>query len=365
MSTPIDELQPTRVHSRHGAYPIYIANGALKALRYFEPFVHGKRVIVISQAVIAEHYYPILKQTLLQSKCIDVALYLIPAGDSNKTLEQVTSIWDYCMENQYRRDTVMLALGGGMVGDLAGFAASCYLRGVDLIQCPTTLLGQIDSAIGGKTAINRPLGKNLIGSIYPPKAVICDLLALKTLPIRQFRSGLAELIKYSLILDEPLFNWLEQYIQTLHVNTRHLQYAMQRACQLKALVVSDDEHELGNRIILNFGHTVGHAIEALTAFELLHGEAVSIGMVIATNLACEVNGLSYTVLERLVALLKLVDLPITIPQKISVTQIMHKMMFDKKNYRSIHWVLLDSIGKACVNTDVSTRLLEKILLKWS
>lgn len=354
------------VSAKSGHYFVSVEQNNLKNTDLFKPLVNQKNVLVISQQSVADLYYPELEQSLIESGSQQVSLYLVPQGDEHKNIKQVEKLWDHCIASQYRRNMVMIALGGGMIGDLTGFASSCYLRGVDFVQCPTTLLSQIDASIGGKTAVNHPKGKNLLGTFYSPRAVIIDPCTLQSLPKREFLSGLAELIKYGMILDADLFRWLEDCAAELHRQPEALEKAIKQACKLKAKVVSEDEFEAGNRVILNFGHTIGHAIESLLNYRyILHGEAVAIGMVIATNLACELNGLSYTVLERLVSVLKKVGLPCNIPESITVEGVLKQIKQDKKYTDKLNWVLLSELGKAQVSTAVPIEVVEKILCHWS
>lgn len=256
-----------------GSYAIHLSSHLYQNIHLIADFVTQRKIVVISHQKIADRYYLSLKDAMEQAGATSIELYLVPEGEVHKTLGQAEKIWTYCLENKYRRDLLFVALGGGMVGDLTGFVASCYMRGVDFIQCPTTLLAQIDAAIGGKTGVNHILGKNLIGTFYAPKGVWIDPLYLKSLPKREFISGLAELIKYGLILDADFFEWLEQNLITLYDHPEKWAYAVYKACHFKAQVVSSDEFESRNRMILNFGHTIGHAIENIMHYkDILHGK---------------------------------------------------------------------------------------------
>lgn len=361
----IDTEKPLWVKSKRGDYPVWVMSHAYQNTTLFKPFLQNRHLLVVSHQPIADLYFSVLEATARSLSASKISLHIIPEGDQHKTLAQAEALWTHCLQNQYRRDALMIALGGGVVGDLTGFAASCYLRGVDFIQCPTSLLAQIDAAIGGKTAVNHQLGKNLIGAFYSPKAVVIDPAALLSLPKREFNAGLAEMIKYGLILDAKFFNWIEKNASQLHEDAVLCTQAIYRSCQLKSQVVSDDEFESHHRMILNFGHTIGHAIESLLDFKsMLHGEAVAIGMVIATNLACELNALSYTVLDRLVALLEVIGLPTHVPNTLSIEAIIDKISLDKKYNQTMNWVLLSQLGRAEISTDVDIEKVKTILRRW-
>lgn len=365
MMQTIDTEQPLWVKSRRGDYPVWVMSHAYQNATLFKPLLENRHILVVSHQSISDHYFPVLEATARSLSASKIALHIIPEGDQHKTISQAEALWTHCLENQYRRDALMIALGGGVVGDLTGFAASCYLRGIDFIQCPTSLLAQIDAAIGGKTAVNHVLGKNLIGAFYSPQAVIIDPTALLTLPKREFNAGLAEMIKYGLILDANFFNWIEKNASQLYEDMTLCKQAIYRSCQLKTLVVSEDEFESHHRMILNFGHTIAHAIESLLDFKsILHGEAVAIGMVIATHLACELNALSYTVLDRLVALLEVIGLPTHVPNTLSIEAIIDKISLDKKYNQTMHWVLLSQLGCAEISSNVDVESVKTILGRW-
>lgn len=353
------------VNTDSARYPIFCRSGILNSDLAFQRYVEDRPVLIVSHANVADLYGATIEQCLRRANARTVEQWLVPEGDAHKNLAQADKLWTRCLMQSYQRNLLMIALGGGMVGDLTGFCASTYLRGVDFIQCPTTLLAQIDASIGGKTAINHSLGKNLIGTFYQPLAVMVDPNVLHSLPAREFNAGLAELIKYGLILDADFFSWLELNCVDLRHDSQKCQQAILQACKLKAYVVSTDERESNQRMILNFGHTVGHAIENLMHYQgILHGEAVAIGMVVATHLACEVNMLSYTVLERLVTLLRSIGLPVNIPPSIQVDAILEKIKLDKKNINRLQWVLLRELGSASINADVSARTVKHILQQW-
>ena len=266
------------------SYPILVGNGLLGTPDLLEPYT-GNQALVVTNAAVAGLYLPQVRRSLVGVDQVDVVE--IGDGETFKTLGTYAAILDALIGKRHNRSTTVVALGGGVVGDVAGFAAATYQRGVGLVQIPTTLLALVDSSVGGKTAINHSAGKNLIGAFYQPRAVIADVGVLATLPEREFRAGLAEVIKYGIITDAAFFGWLESHMDDLaNRDPSSLVHAIRRSCQIKAEVVADDEREQGRRVILNFGHTFGHAIETVTGYErFLHGEAVAAGMVMAMDLS--------------------------------------------------------------------------------
>lgn len=329
-------------------YPIYVNNiTAIASTEQLEPFTQGRQVVIVTDEIVAQHYLPALAQSILAE---NVASIVLPQGEHTKNLQQFELIISQLIDIGLTRDGLLIALGGGVVGDLTGFAAACYHRGIAYIQIPTTLLAQVDAAIGGKTAINHPKGKNLIGAIYPPKAVFCNVALLATLPMREYCAGLAEVIKYGLILDQDFFVWLEQ--QCLAILARDysiLLHLVQHCCNLKQNVVAQDAQDLAVRQILNFGHTFAHAIELISEFAYLHGEAVAIGMVAAAKLSERLGHITQAQLERIIDLLKQCQLPVQWPQSISSTQAIAVMRMDKKNRsEGQKLILLEALGKAYV-----------------
>ena len=283
----------------------------------------------------------------------------LPDGETYKTLETVEDILDTLVENSANRDTTVVALGGGVVGDIAGFAAACYMRGVDFIQVPTTLLAQVDSSVGGKTGVNHASGKNLIGAFHQPRAVLIDTDTLKTLPDRELKAGLAEVIKYGAIVDADFFAWIEDNLEALIArDVEALAAAIKRSCELKAAIVAEDERESGRRAILNFGHTFGHAIEHCQGYgEWLHGEAVAAGMVMAAQLSAEDAAMAV----RIETLLQRAGLP-TQPPSIAATDFMAAMGMDKKvQQKQLRFVLLRTLGDAFVSSDYDSARLETVL----
>jgi 3-dehydroquinate synthase len=338
------------------SYPIVIGRGLLGGGFDLDRHVRAADCLVVTNDTVAPLYLDTLL-TVLADK--DVHAISLPDGEAYKTLETVEDILDTLVENGANRDTTLVALGGGVVGDITGFAAACYMRGVDFIQVPTTLLAQVDSSVGGKTGVNHAGGKNLIGAFYQPVLVLVDTDTLKSLPDRELKAGLAEVIKYGAIADPDFFTWLEDNIEALiSRDPDALGFAIQRSCELKAEVVAEDEREAGRRAILNFGHTFGHAIERCQGYgEWLHGEAVAAGMVMAAKL----SNMDVREFERLAALLERVGLP-TAPPPLGAVDMLSAMGMDKKVLdRKLRFVLLHSLGDAYVTTGYDSRLLERIL----
>lgn len=343
------------VTASSGQYPVFISHTLLDNPACFQSFIDGKQVFILSSPQIAAHHLPLLENTCVQAGALQIDHFLISAGEQHKTLDEAQKIWDALLQRHHYRDTVIIALGGGMVGDLAGFCAACYLRGVTVIQCPTSLVAQIDAAIGGKTAVNLPQGKNLIGAFYPPAAVMTDLRTLATLPQREYISGLGELIKYGLALDADFFNWIEQHIdQIVNREPTILHQAVRWACQIKAHVVSIDERDSAQRIVLNFGHTLAHALESILDYQyLLHGEAVALGMLVAIHLSLQQNNSHVELLSRSITLFERAGLPTQLPPGVTVSAILAKMKQDKKHtHKALLWVLLKGLGQAHVSDAV-------------
>jgi 3-dehydroquinate synthase len=283
-------------------------------------------------------YYPVIHVCIL------------PDGESYKTWDSLNAIFDVLLGKACDRKTVLFALGGGVIGDITGFAAACYMRGVPFVQVPTTLLSQVDSSVGGKTAINHPIGKNMIGAFYQPERVVCDLATLQTLPLRELSAGLAEVIKYGPIADMAFLDWIEQHLDDLLArDPQALAYAVKRSCEIKAWLVGQDERESGIRAILNFGHTFGHAIEAGLGFGVwLHGEAVGCGMVMAAHLSQRLGLVDAAFVQRLTGLIAKAGLPVTGPD-LGADVYLHHMRVDKKaEAGDIRFVLIDPPGKAVV-----------------
>jgi len=293
-----------------------------------------------------------------------VETVILPDGEQFKTLEFVTQIFDKLLACKFSRNATLVALGGGVIGDMGGFAAACYQRGIPFLQIPTTLLAQVDSSVGGKTGVNHPLGKNMIGAFYQPRCVIADADVLDTLDARQLSAGLAEVIKYGLIRDAEFFEWLENHIEALLARDKQaLAYAIERSCINKAEIVAEDETESGVRATLNLGHTFGHAIETGAGYgQYLHGEAVAIGTCQAADLSKRKGWLNEGDVARIIALFKKARLPVLPPEQIDADRYLDLMAVDKKNIDGqIRLILLEKIGRATLPVDVDQHLLEMTL----
>ena len=337
-------------------YSIHVGHNLLTRPELFKPYLHNKPIFILSHPEIATHYLEALKQTCLEAGALQCDHLLIPSGEKNKSLKTANQIWSHLLKNKFKRDSVVIALGGGMIGDLAGFTAACFMRGIPIIQCPTSLLAQIDASIGGKTAVNHPRGKNMIGVFHQPSLVIADIETLKTLPQREFVAGLGELIKYGMSLDASFFALLEKHMH--HILNREqdiLSQVVIRACELKAAIVTQDVTDHGQRALLNFGHTIAHAIENLLDYkEWLHGEAVSVGMVVATKLSILEGKCPSESLKRLVNLLTTAGLPTKFPKGITLGRILTKIKYDKKHLVDhMRWVLLKDLGQAYIDDTVT------------
>lgn len=333
-------------------YPILIGNGLLQDERSY-PVKRGERVMIVTNPTVAQFYLDTVTFALKKRGC-EVDHVLLPDGEKYKTLESLNLIFTALLQGNHGRDTTIIALGGGVIGDVAGFAAASYQRGVRLIQIPTTLLSQVDSSVGGKTAVNHELGKNMIGAFYQPSMVIIDTHTLGTLPKREVNAGLAEVIKYGAILDYEFFEWLEAHIDELvALNNESLQHCIARCCQIKADVVARDETEKGDRALLNLGHTFGHAIETHLGYgNWLHGEAVSTGMMMAAALSEQLGDISVADVSRLEKLLARANLPTLSPDSMQPEDYLPHMMRDKKVLAGkLRLVLLKSLGQAYIVTD--------------
>ena len=338
------------------SYPIVIGRGLLGGGFDLARHVTGKDCLIVSNETVAPLYLQQLKANL--DGCSISALEL-PDGEAFKTVETASSILDTLVQARAGRDTTVIALGGGVVGDITGFAAACYMRGVAFIQVPTTLLAQVDSSVGGKTGVNHPKGKNLIGAFHQPKIVLIDTDTLSTLPDRELRAGLSEVIKYGAIADRTFFEWLELNMDALLAKDPDaLAHAVQRSCEIKADVVAEDERESGRRAILNFGHTFGHAIEHCQGYgDWLHGDAVAAGMV----MACELSGLDDDGTSRLTHLLVSAGLP-TAPPPAGSNALLEAMGLDKKvQQKQLRFVLLKSLGESYLTSDYDEARLLHIL----
>jgi 3-dehydroquinate synthase len=343
-------------------YPIIIGAGLLGDAKLILPYLTSARVVIVTNAVVADLYLERFENGLRQAG-IDVLSISLQDGERYKTWETLNSVFDTMLAERCDRTTTVIALGGGVVGDVAGFAAATYQRGVGYIQVPTTLLAQVDSSVGGKTAINHPLGKNMIGAFYQPRLVLSDLSTLSTLPERELSAGLAEVVKYGAIMDADFFAWLEQNMNRLVGREPDaLGYAVEKSCRCKAEIVAADERELGRRALLNFGHTFGHAIEAGLGFGTwLHGEAVSAGMLLAASLSARQGSIPEGDVSRLASLLKRAGLPTRAPS-LGAERYLELMRYDKKVQEGkLRLVLLRSIGDAYLTADFSSDHLTRVL----
>ncbi len=333
------------------SYPIHIGENLLTRADLLLPHLKQKKVMIVTNTTVAPLYLTQLRQALEQEG-VSVLSVTLPDGEDFKTWETLNLIFDALLSNKCERSTTLIALGGGVVGDMVGFAAACYQRGVPFIQIPTTLLSQVDSSVGGKTAINHPQGKNMIGAFYQPKAVIADMTLLDTLPERELSAGLAEVIKYGLLGDASFIDWLEQHMPALRAKDKTvLAEAVRRCCAMKADIVSQDERESGVRALLNLGHTFGHAIEAGLGFGTwLHGEAVAAGMMLAAEASRQLGHITEAEVGRIEQLLQAAGLPTVSPDLGEAAWLEH-MSHDKKvSEGTIRFVLLEKLGHAIVAT---------------
>jgi 3-dehydroquinate synthase len=343
------------------SYPIHIGESNLSDSSLFTPHIPFSKVVVLTNTTIAPLYLEMLKATL---NAYAIHAIEIPDGEEHKTLTQLENIIGQMLELGCARDTMLVALGGGVVGDLCGFVAATFQRGVPFIQIPTTLLSQVDSSVGGKTAVNHVLGKNMIGAFYQPQAVVIDAKTLQTLPKREFAAGMAEVVKYGIIYDAEFFSWLEEHIDDINaLEPEAIEKVIFRCCQIKAEIVAQDEQEKGLRALLNLGHTFGHAIEAEMGYgKWLHGEAVAAGTVIACQVAEQLDWMSASEVRRVTKLLEAFSLPIAGPESMDHQRYLAHMQHDKKvQAGSIRFIMPKGIGKAVVTSDITTELLYKVL----
>jgi len=357
-------MQTLTVDLGDRSYPIHIGSGLLDQADLILPHLAQKRVVVVTNTTVAPLYLDRLTSTLAAAGVASSSVVL-PDGEAYKNLETLNLIFDALLTQRAERKTTLIALGGGVIGDMAGFAAACYQRGMPFIQIPTTLLSQVDSSVGGKTGINHPLGKNMIGAFYQPKLVLADTDTLKTLPPRELSAGLAEVIKYGLIWDADFLAWLEANMDKLRaLDPAAITHAIYRSCEIKAQVVGQDEREGGIRAILNLGHTFGHAIETGMGYgNWLHGEAVAAGMVLAAQTSQRLGWLSEADVERTRALIRAAGLPDVAPD-LGVATWLDYMGHDKKvEGGKLRFVLLTKLGEAVITADVPTDVLNGVLTK--
>ena len=343
------------------SYPIYIGGGLIDQPALFSACEKATSIYIITNTTIEPLYADRLTKTL-ETLGKPVRRIVLPDGESYKDWKHLQLIFDALLTHGADRQTMLVALGGGVIGDMTGFAAASFMRGIRFIQVPTTLLAQVDSSVGGKTGINHPLGKNMIGAFHQPEAVIADLNTLKTLPPRELSAGLAEVIKHGVIADAQFLDWIEAHTQALLTcDTEAMAHAVLRSCEIKSAVVSADEREGGVRATLNFGHTFGHAIEAGRGYgKWLHGEAVGCGMVLGANLSCRLGQITQAELDRLTNIIQSMKLPIE-PPKFGTERYMELMQVDKKTEGgTIRYVLLEKIGKAHIKSVPDATVIETL-----
>ncbi|MEW5838324.1 MAG: 3-dehydroquinate synthase [Pseudomonadota bacterium] len=358
-------MQSLHVELGERSYPIHIGHGLLDNPDLLRAAISGNSALVVSNTTVAPLYRHRLDAALAGLK---TATVILEDGEAYKSIESLQKIWDALIAERFDRNTTLIALGGGVIGDITGFAAASYQRGVNFIQIPTTLLSQVDSSVGGKTGINHPGGKNMLGAFWQPQVVIADTDTLNTLPDRELSAGLAEVIKYGLIYDAAFLSWIEEHIDALRARApQALAYAIRRSCEIKAEVVSQDERETGLRAILNLGHTFGHAIENAQGYgNWLHGEAVGAGMCMAARLS-ELEGcISAEDVGRTRRIIQRAGLPAHAPENMSEEQFRHLMGIDKKVlYGKMRLILLNRIGEAAVRDDFSPAHLQQCLAEFT
>lgn len=357
-------MQTLSVDLGDRSYPIYIGHGLLRNSDLYTPYIKGRQVLIVSNETIAPLYLEDVKSALADYQVDTVVL---PDGEKYKDLNTLNLIFDELLERRHNRTTTLIALGGGVVGDMTGFAAAAYQRGVNFIQVPTTLLSQVDSSVGGKTGVNHPLGKNMIGAFHQPQCVIADTDTLQTLPSSEMAAGMAEVIKYGLITDAEFYEWLQSNVTSLMAgDAKFLADAIYRSCSNKAKVVAKDEREGGIRAILNLGHTFGHAIESHQGYgNWLHGEAVGAGMIMAADLSQRLGYLQTQDVEHLSQLLKAASLPVEGPADMTCEDYISRMAVDKKVLDgALRLVLLKEIGDAYITSEVPRQLLNETLIAY-
>jgi 3-dehydroquinate synthase len=355
-------IQTLNVALGDRSYPIHIGSGLIQRAELILPHLKRKQVAIVTNTTVAPLYLEKIAKPLREAG-VGVIEIVLPDGEAYKNSETLNTIYDALLQNRCERSTTLIALGGGVIGDLTGYAAATYLRGVPFIQIPTTLLSQVDSSVGGKTGINHPLGKNMIGAFYQPKLVLADIDTLQTLPKRELSAGVAEVIKYGLIRDADFFDWLETNIKSvMGLDAAVISYAIYRSCKNKAEVVAADEHEAGERALLNLGHTFGHAIENAMGYGVwLHGEAVAAGTMLAADLSQRMGWLKDVEVNRMYDLLTASGLPLNAPN-LGITKYLDLMQSDKKVADGkIRLVLQQGIGKAVITSDYDADKLKQTL----
>lgn len=355
-------MQTLNVALGDRSYPIHIGHELLGKTELILPHLKRKQVAIVTNTTVAPLYLEAISSPL-KAAGIDVIPIILPDGEAYKNSETLNLIYDALLQNRCERTTTLIALGGGVIGDLTGYAAATYLRGVPFIQVPTTLLSQVDSSVGGKTGINHPLGKNMIGAFYQPQVVLADIATLNTLPKKELAAGMAEVIKYGLIRDRDFFDWIERNIEKLNtLDAAAMSYAVYRSCQNKAEVVAADEREAGERALLNLGHTFGHAIENAMGYGVwLHGEAVAAGTMLAADLSARLGWLKTDEIERIRKLFVAAKLPVEAPA-LGVERYLDLMGMDKKVVDGkIRLVLQQGIGKSVLTSDYDSAALRQTL----
>jgi len=343
------------------SYPIYIGENLLSQADYLTKHISGNQVMIVSNTTVAPLYIDKVKSLLTDFEVCEV---ILPDGEQYKNLDTVNQIFTSLLENRFDRSSTLIALGGGVVGDMTGYAAACYQRGVNFIQIPTTLLSQVDSSVGGKTGVNHPLGKNMIGAFYQPKAVIIDVDTLDTLPNREFSAGMAEVIKYGLLGNENFLSFIEKNVDFLmNKKKSSLIDAIYQSCNDKANIVAEDELEAGKRALLNLGHTFGHAIENSMGYgNYLHGEAISIGMYMAAVMSEKEGFIDQSQVSRVKSILENCELPTRLTGKINFSDFSKSMSVDKKVLKGkIRLVLLKPIGAAFISDDYHKEFLDQTI----
>jgi 3-dehydroquinate synthase len=352
------------IEKNNNNYSILIGKG-LKARigKLIAEYYSGKKIVIITDENVGQLYLSMVL-TQLKKQGYQVYNYILPVGEKAKSNKYLKKGYNFLLENEITRDGLIIALGGGVTGDLAGFIAATYMRGIKFIQIPTSLIAQVDSSVGGKTAINHGFGKNLIGAFYHPQLVIIDHQFLQTLPSRHFRNGMAEVIKYALINDKDFFNYLrENSYQIFNLNSEELGYIINKSCQLKVDIVSKDEKDRGKRRHLNFGHTIGHALESIYSdtSDYLHGEAVSLGIYFSSLISRNRGYLSDSKLKEIELILQRYKLPIEPINRLKIEEVWNKIKYDKKRgSRGLSWVLLNDIGESFISEDVHISDLKKL-----
>lgn len=357
-------MKQLRVELAERSYPIFIGENLLQQAENLLPYLQSEQLLIVTNETVAPLYLPQLHASLQGYQYQDC---ILPDGEQYKTLQYFAQILDSLLTHKFNRRCTLIALGGGVIGDMAGFAAACYQRGVNFIQIPTTLLSQVDSSVGGKTAVNHPKGKNMIGAFYQPQLVLADVSVLQSLPKRELAAGMAEVIKYGIIWDAEFFVWLEQNAQRImQLDYDAIGYAVYRSCSIKADVVAQDETEQSVRALLNLGHTYGHAIETEMGYGVvLHGEAVAIGTVLACETACELGLMTAEQMSRVIDLFKQCDLPVTVPEKMTVDAFLAHMAIDKKVESGvIRLIIPHGIGRAEIHSDITTSVMKRILQRY-